>query len=46
VDPWTPARRRAADRLAKAGRLEIDGSRLRVPRQARIWTDGVAAELF
>jgi oxygen-independent coproporphyrinogen-3 oxidase len=46
VDPWTPARRRAADRLARGGRLEIDGSRLRVPRQARIWTDGVAAELF
>jgi oxygen-independent coproporphyrinogen-3 oxidase len=46
VDPWTPARRRAADRLVKGGRLEIEGSRLRVPRRARIWTDGTAAELF
>jgi putative oxygen-independent coproporphyrinogen III oxidase len=46
VSPWTPARRRAADRLVAKGRLEIEGSRLRVPRAARVWTDGVAVELF
>src|SRR5262249_28431527 len=46
VRPWTADRRRAADRLAGRGRLEIEGARLRIPRRARIWTDGVAAELF
>lgn len=46
IDAWSPARRRAAERLVKRGRLAVDGDRLRVPRQARIWTDGVAAELF
>jgi putative oxygen-independent coproporphyrinogen III oxidase len=46
VQVWTPARRRVAERLAGRGRLEIEGGRLRVPRQARIWADGVAAELF
>lgn len=46
VTAWTPARRRAADRLAARGRIEIDGGRVRVPARARIWTDGVAAELF
>ncbi len=46
VSPWTAARRRAADRLASRGRLTIEGNRLRVPREARVWTDGVAAELF
>jgi oxygen-independent coproporphyrinogen-3 oxidase len=43
---WTPARRRAADKLAARGRLAIEESRLRVPAAARVWTDGVAAELF
>jgi oxygen-independent coproporphyrinogen-3 oxidase len=43
---WTPARRRAADRLVGRGRLTIEESRLRVPAAARVWTDGVAAELF
>jgi oxygen-independent coproporphyrinogen-3 oxidase len=46
IDPWTPARRRAADRLVARGRLAVEGDRLRVPRKARVWTDGVAAELF
>jgi putative oxygen-independent coproporphyrinogen III oxidase len=46
VQAWTPARRRAADRLAGRGRLEVEAMRLRIPRGARIWTDGVAAELF
>ena len=46
VTPWTPARRRAADRLVACGRLEVEGGRLRVPPAARVWADGVAAELF
>jgi len=46
IDPWTPARRRAAERLAGRGRLVIEGGRLRVPAAARVWTDGAAAELF
>lgn len=46
VDPWPAARRRAADRLIARGRIEIDGARLRVPASARLWTDGIAAELF
>jgi oxygen-independent coproporphyrinogen-3 oxidase len=46
VHPWTPARRRAADRLVARGRLAVDGDRLRVPREARVWTDGTAAALF
>jgi oxygen-independent coproporphyrinogen-3 oxidase len=46
IQVWTPARRRAADRLVGQGRLAIDGDRLRVPPSARVWTDGVAAALF
>jgi len=46
IDPWTPARRRAAERLAGRGRLVIEVGRLRVPAAARVWTDGAAAELF
>ena len=46
VDGWTAARRRAADRLVNAGRLTIEGTRLRVPARARVFTDGIAASLF
>lgn len=47
VEAWTPARRRAAERLARAGKLEIsDGSRLRIARRAWIFADGIAADLF
>jgi oxygen-independent coproporphyrinogen-3 oxidase len=46
VSAWPPARRRAADKLAARGRIELEGGRVRVPAKARIWTDGVAAELF
>lgn len=46
VPAWTPARRRAAEKLAARGRIELSGGRVRVPAKARIWTDGVAAELF
>ena len=46
VVAWSDARRRAADRLVARGRLEIEGGRVWVPARARIWTDGVAADLF
>jgi oxygen-independent coproporphyrinogen-3 oxidase len=46
VSAWPEARRRAANKLVERGRLAIEGGRLRVPRAARIWSDGVAAELF
>jgi putative oxygen-independent coproporphyrinogen III oxidase len=41
-----PARRRAIDRLVARGRIELDGARIRVPGKARLWTDGIAADLF
>lgn len=44
--PWTPSRRRAAERLVASGRLIIEGSRLRVPRRAWFLADGTAAALF
>jgi len=43
---WTPERRRAAERLVRAGRLELDGDRLRVPRSAWLFADGVVRELI
>lgn len=46
VEVLTAERRRAIARLARAGRLVHDGDRLVVPRAARVFTDGVAAELF
>jgi len=46
VTAWTDPRRRAADRLVASGRLEIDGGRLRLPKRAWIFADGIAASLF
>lgn len=46
IDPWPAPRRRAADKLVAAGRLAIEGSRLRVPPASWIFADGVAADLF
>lgn len=46
VPAWPAERRRAADRLVVAGKLEIVGSRLRLPRKAWALADGIAAELF
>jgi oxygen-independent coproporphyrinogen-3 oxidase len=46
VTAWTPARRRTAERLVARGRLQVDDKRLFVPRAARVWTDGIAADLF
>jgi oxygen-independent coproporphyrinogen-3 oxidase len=44
---WTPSRERAAAWLAERGRIVREGSsRLRVPREAWLWTDDTAARLF
>lgn len=46
VPAWTDARRRAADRLMRAGRLELERGRLTIPRASWLLADGIAAELF
>ncbi|WP_437987220.1 radical SAM family heme chaperone HemW [Sorangium sp. So ce117] len=46
VPAWPPSRRRAAERLERAGRLEVAGGRIRVPRAAWVFADGIAADLF
>lgn len=43
---WPVARRRAAEKLARRGRLVVDGDHLSIPRAAWPFADGVAAELF
>ncbi len=43
---WTDARRNAAKRLEARGKLDVQGSRLRIPRDAWVLADGIAAELF
>jgi oxygen-independent coproporphyrinogen-3 oxidase len=46
VPAWTERRRREAERLARAGRLEVNGSRLSIPGRAWLLADGTAAALF
>jgi putative oxygen-independent coproporphyrinogen III oxidase len=46
LDPLTPERTRELERLASKGRLVREGGRLRIPREAWIWTDDTAARLF
>jgi oxygen-independent coproporphyrinogen-3 oxidase len=46
VDPWTPERLRAIDRLVERGRLTRDGDVLCIPRAAWLFTDDIAARLF
>lgn len=46
AEPWTRERSVAVERLVARGRLLRDGDRLRVPREAWIWTDETAASLF
>ncbi|MCU0687055.1 MAG: radical SAM family heme chaperone HemW [Polyangiaceae bacterium] len=46
IDPWTPDRRKTADRLVQRGRLGREGDRLFVPFEAWPFADGTAAELF
>lgn len=43
---WTDARRKAVDVLSARGRLEVEGTRLRIPKRAWVLADGIAAELF
>jgi oxygen-independent coproporphyrinogen-3 oxidase len=46
VAGWTPARERAAEWLVRRGRVVREGTRIRIPRDARLWTDDTAARLF
>ncbi|HSO37400.1 MAG TPA: coproporphyrinogen III oxidase family protein, partial [Labilithrix sp.] len=46
VDPWTPERLRAIDRLVERKRLVRDGDVLTIPRAAWLFTDDIAARLF
>ena len=46
VAAWTRERRRAAERLARKGQLVLEGERIRVPAEAWLFADGVAAALF
>jgi oxygen-independent coproporphyrinogen-3 oxidase len=43
---WTPERTRAAEWLEQRGRIVREGSRIRIPREAWLWTDDTAARLF
>jgi oxygen-independent coproporphyrinogen-3 oxidase len=46
VPAWTEARRSAAQRLQARGKLVIEAGHVRVPRDAWVLADGIAAELF
>jgi oxygen-independent coproporphyrinogen-3 oxidase len=46
VPAWTERRRRTAERLVRAGRLEVRGGRLSIPGRAWLLADGTAAALF
>jgi oxygen-independent coproporphyrinogen-3 oxidase len=43
---WTAERRQAALWLEQRGRLVVEDSRLRIPREAWLWADDTAARLF
>jgi putative oxygen-independent coproporphyrinogen III oxidase len=43
---WTPERTRAVRRLVERGRLLREGSRLRIPPAAWLFSDGIIAELL
>ena len=46
VEPWTEARKRAAERLVARGRLAVEGPRLCIPRDAWLFADGTIAGLL
>lgn len=46
IDPWTPERLRAIERLVERKRLVREGDVLRIPRAAWLFTDDIAARLF
>jgi putative oxygen-independent coproporphyrinogen III oxidase len=43
---WTPGRTHAATWLEERGRIVREGTRIRIPRAAWLWTDDTAARLF
>jgi oxygen-independent coproporphyrinogen-3 oxidase len=46
TEGWNPARERAAAWLKDRSRIVREGSRVRIPRDAWLWTDDTAARLF
>ena len=46
VDPFDLERTRTIETLASRGRVVREGGRLRIPREAWLWTDDTAARLF
>lgn len=46
IDPWTPERLRAVERLVDRGRLTRQGDLLTIPRAAWLFTDDIASRLF
>jgi len=46
LDPFTPERLRAMDRLVERGRLRREGNVLTIPRAAWLFTDDIASRLF
>lgn len=46
LDPWTPARRRAVQKLTARGLLEQDGECLRIPPEHWLLADGIITELL
>jgi oxygen-independent coproporphyrinogen-3 oxidase len=46
LDPWTAERTREVERLVMRGRIVRDGDRLRIPKDAWLFTDDTAARLF
>jgi coproporphyrinogen III oxidase-like Fe-S oxidoreductase len=45
-DPFTPERRRSIEQLRKAGRLAVDGTRLRIPGEHWLLSDGIIRDLL
>lgn len=45
-DPLTPERKASIARLATTGRLEVEGSRLRIPRRHWLISDGIIRDLL
>ncbi|HXX69746.1 MAG TPA: radical SAM family heme chaperone HemW [Polyangiaceae bacterium] len=46
VEGWTPERQSAASCLEERGRLVREGSRVRIPPAAWLWTDDTSSRLF
>ena len=46
VEPWTRERERTAQRLVARGRLQREGGRVWIPKEAWLFADGTIAELM